>query len=78
MKKPFKGEIHNWKAISYEGETKVVGMPVGHPEFTNWIVTSVVVKHFEPPRHLKDVRKIEIETENSRYTLVGEGKGELP
>lgn len=73
MTKPFRGEIHNWKAgffdktrHPFEVETLgycIIGKPEGHPSFTGWIKTSPVVKYNEVDQT--------VETLNSLYKLVG-------
>lgn len=71
--KPHKGQISGWHKITcntnpWPGEKEVnlgyyiFGRPSGHPQFESRIYTSPVVKH----------EGNEIETLNSRYTLVGE------
>lgn len=76
MSKPFKGEIHLWHkryfdpkewARQYPADPTVLGYsiagtPVGHPVFQGWLCTSPVIAQ----------EGNEIETLNSRYTLVGE------
>ena len=74
--KPFKGEIHNWEIHRFDktrypgyGDTMgyvICGTPSGHPQFSSWIKTSAVVWH--------DPLDNEIETMNSRYKLIGEGR----
>ena len=78
MKKPHKGSISSWKKLNVVNPDNaelinkfygpslgyvIRGIPSGHPEFENWIRTSLVVKH--------NKRTGEIETLNSRYKLVG-------
>lgn len=71
--KPYKGQISNWRRRRFQVTPEyahtlgycIAGCPSGHPNFTNWIITSAVVKH----------EGDQIETMNSRYTLVDE---ELP
>lgn len=71
--KPFKGFIHSWKMRKVpSGGFVVVGVPQGHPDFVDWIVTSIVVNMFEIPRHRGDPRRFRIETLNSVYELVGD------
>jgi len=76
--KPHKGNIHLWKKLPLTEDQiarcheiykespglgyLITGWPDGHPRFSNWIRTSWVVKH----------EGNEIETRNSRYTLVGD------
>jgi hypothetical protein len=63
--KPHKGKIHNWYRwfIGTEGDYVIAGLSEGHPSFAGYqLHTSKVVS--ENGR--------EIETLNSRYTLVGE------
>lgn len=68
MSKPHKGCIDKWRKDWIRPDIRkglgymVVGTSVGHPEFVGWIHTSYVVKHVGN----------EIETRNSRYTLIGE------
>lgn len=67
--KPFKGTIHDWYKLHFDRNMypqfkdtlgfMIVGTPSGHPFLTNWIRTSVVVKHEGDM----------IETMNSRYRL---------
>ena len=74
--KQYKGEIHNWEIHRFDKNRHpgyehtlgyvIVGKPKGHPNFTGWIQTSAVVKH--------DPLDNEIETMNSYYKLIGEGK----
>lgn len=85
--KPYKGEIHDWEITWYlpmvgytdclynNGRIGIIrGIPHGHPDFVNFIRTSPIKEMYEPPRHIGDRRVIEIETLNSRYRLIGEGK----
>jgi hypothetical protein len=74
--KQYKGEIHNWEIRRFDKNRHpgyedtlgyvIFGKPKGHPSFTGWIVTSAVVKH--------DPLDNEIETMNSYYKLIGEGR----
>lgn len=85
--KPYKGEIHNWKKVEGSALTSgpikgqkhlnflIYGLPKGHPEFESFIFTSAVVSYWEASRRRGDPRMIVIETLNSRYHLMGEGKG---
>ena len=65
--KPHKGTILNYRKIKVSEPTDehlgfvVWGLPHGHPEFVNWIRTSLVVKEYPEIN--------EIETLNSRYSL---------
>lgn len=69
--KPHKGRIDNWAFGSghhpepYDGQEHlnlvVRGIPVGHPNFVDFIRTSLVVKF--------DEEKMQIETLNSIYDL---------
>jgi len=71
--KPFKGQISSWKIrTGYEGTRHVVGIPHGHPEFEDWIVTSQIVDITEKPRHRGEDRVFMLTTENSQYDLLGE------
>lgn len=67
MSNPYKGEIHDWHMIRSGTGVVVLGRPVGHPEFINWIKTSLVVRHEIGEGDQPDF----IETLNSRYKLVG-------
>jgi hypothetical protein len=67
--KPHRGTIYMWSKVEHPiikemyPESlgyKIKGIPQGHSEFVNWILTSPVVKQ----------EGCEIETLNSRYTLV--------
>lgn len=49
----------------FEKGTVITGKISGHPTFKYWIRTSLVL----------NVDEDQIETLNSRYTLVGEGEG---
>lgn len=70
VEKPYKGQIANWEkryfskaAFPQHKDTLgyvIMGVPIGHPQYSEWIVTSPVVKHEED----------QIETLNSRYTLL--------
>lgn len=61
--KPHKGSITNWDKLPWYGSNIIVGEFVDHPEFAGKPGhTSPVVKHGGN----------EIETRNSRYTLVGD------
>lgn len=70
--KPFKGYIHSWEKIYFNKDEHpyakdslgyvIYGYPTHHPDFSNWIRTSAVVKHEDNV----------IETLNSKYHLVGE------
>lgn len=77
--KSYKGRIHNWEVgPDYGGAPGTVvvrGVPEGHPEFRDFIRTSQVVKVWKIHEHVGDPLKIEIETLNSKYDLIGEGKG---
>lgn len=86
--KPYKGEIYNWEVTKYPPDQfwpnaplhdgfglLIRGRPSGHPKFEDFIRTSPVVSWHELPCDPYDVRVIEVETENSRYRLIGEGKG---
>lgn len=86
--KPFKGHISDWRRVKVlevgqdiadiRGDVQkvkpyyIAGRPSGHPEFQNWIRTSLVVS--EKPHALG----IEVETMNSRYILVGDANGVPP
>lgn len=76
--KPCKGSIHNWKRRFVPGGFVIVGEPHGHPDFQNWIITSLVQK-MEPTDPYTNGRDgyftYEVTTLNSFYELVGE---ELP
>jgi hypothetical protein len=64
-KKPHKGRIKHW--IALEGE--IHGFYVDHPQFKNqWGHTTSALRIDEP----NQFGYREIETRNSRYTLVGE------
>lgn len=65
--KPFKGYIQDWKYVHIQGYRCVYGRPQGHPEFTNWIRTSYVVRT-QPCNNGLDTL---VETRNSRYILLG-------
>jgi hypothetical protein len=65
--KPHDGTIYQWRKIPSGAQPgslgyRIAGIPQGHPEFTNWIITSEVLKR----------EGNEIETLNSRYTLFSE------
>lgn len=66
MEKPHKGKIHRWYKV--KGTNKGLGYRIaGEHENGSWIFTSYVVLHhtsLESPNQ-------EIETRNSRYTLIG-------
>jgi hypothetical protein len=71
--KPFKGQISNWKIrTGYEGTRHVVGIPHGHPEFEDWIITSPVINTTEKPRHRDEDCIFMLTTKNSQYDLLGE------
>lgn len=62
--KPHKGKIKHWTKVSYSHGDIVYGRAVDHPQFAGTdIHTSYVLSHDEATG--------EIETRNSRYTLVG-------
>lgn len=73
MSKPHKGIIRSWRKILISEELKyhkhyglgfcIGGIPEGHPDFMDhsWIRTSSIIK----------MEGNEVETLNSRYTLVG-------
>lgn len=74
--KPYRGEITEWHKVHHPARClvgefantlgySINGKPMGHPTFVGWIRTSPVVRH----------EGNEIETLNSRYTLVGEERG---
>jgi hypothetical protein len=65
--KPFKGYISNWNKVPYEKTYFVRGRPSGHPDFKDFIRTSLVVKTWPADNGLD----ICIETLNSRYILMG-------
>lgn len=66
--KPFKGRINNWNFVVFSEPTEehlgfvVRGIPSGHPEFKDFIRTSLVVKYDEATGA--------VETLNSRYQLL--------
>ena len=70
MEKPYKGQISNWEKRYFSKGAfpqhkgtlgyVIMGVPVEHPQYSEWIVTSPVVKH----------EGDQIETLNSRYTLI--------
>jgi hypothetical protein len=74
--KPFKGHISNWnKQVWSEPKDEhlgfvVRGRPSGHPEFEDFIRTSLVVKMDEPIEEAGETIYL-IETLNSRYKLIG-------
>lgn len=64
MEKPHKGRIEHWTKVSYSNGDIVCGRALDHPAFAGHnIHTSYVLKH--------DKATGEIETRNSRYTLIG-------
>lgn len=67
MAKSHKGKIEHWFKMPCLGGLgwRACGMSIGHPEFDGSnIRTSYVLNH--------DQQTGEIETRNSRYTLIGE------
>jgi hypothetical protein len=73
--KPYRGEIHNWEKRRFDKDRNclpenlgyvIFGRPKGHPSFSRSIQTSAVVSHNEETG--------EIETLNSIYQLIGEGR----
>jgi len=65
--KPYKGRITNWEKVQHSGAKGlgyiITGVYVDHPSFRGETgYTSYVTKH--------DEKTGEIETKNSRYTLV--------
>lgn len=60
--KPYKGTIKDAIVRDCIGGLGylVVGTPIGHPDFVDWLHTSFVVKR----------EGNEIETNNSRYTVI--------
>lgn len=61
--KPYKGEIHSWRKVEFVDGFIIMGKPIGHPQFVNWIRTSKV-------EFMKDSDGYwEVETLNSRYHL---------
>ncbi|HEY2810517.1 MAG TPA: hypothetical protein VGJ00_03910 [Rhabdochlamydiaceae bacterium] len=65
--KPHKGRIKNWTQLATEGNI-ICGFYVDHPDFKNkWGHTSSI-KHIAEPNQFG---YRELETKNSRYTLVG-------
>ena len=70
--KPHKCKIRNWGRLPCDGGLGyyIYGEFVDHPDFgTKETNSSYVVKH--------DTKTGEIETRNSRYTLLGEDQGRL-
>ncbi len=65
MEKPHKGRIGRWTRITtLNDKVCVAGLALEHPEFGgHYMRTSYLVSH--------DEETGEIETRNSRYTLVG-------
>jgi len=61
MDKPYKGRIDNWYKREYADGFIIVGIPVGHPKFVDFIYTSKVVK--------LDEENNKVETMNSLYDL---------
>ncbi|MHC2284474.1 hypothetical protein [Bradyrhizobium barranii] len=62
--KPHKGAINNWKRYEHGDKVFIWGEFVDHPRFAGFYGnTSYIVSHAEATG--------EIETLNSRYTLVG-------
>lgn len=70
--KPYRGEIHEWKRKYFPKDIWeeykpslgycIYGIPIGHPQFVNYILTSAVVDYDETTG--------EVETINSIYKLV--------
>lgn len=65
--KAYKGEIHDWKWVRFLDGDCIKGRPVGHPDFVGWIITSKVVS--------LDRKTGMLETQNSRYKLIGKEHG---
>lgn len=66
IEKPHKGSIKSWSRYPWDGGLGYVirGLSVDHPQFAgDYIRTSYVVKHDEATG--------EVETRNSRYSLIG-------
>jgi hypothetical protein len=61
--KPYKGKIRNWCKRQFLNGFCISGIPVGHPDFEDWLHTSKVV-------YMDDYSN-QIETLNSRYDLIG-------
>lgn len=82
MEKPYKGRVYAWKIrTGYQGQKFIVGRPVGHPEFEDWLITSEIMQMKPIQAHANVCSTIAYEcvTRNSRYYLMGpEQERELP
>ena len=71
--KQHKGNITDWRRVECDGGLgfRIDGVFCGHPEFDGERGMTSFVIAYEFPKH----HKIEIETNNSRYTLIGNERG---